>query len=212
MPVIPWLLPALIFLSALLHIRAEYAGPRWRVYLFKPLTTVLILLLVVSAPSPVSERYQWFVELGLIFSLAGDVFLMLPKDRFIPGLVSFLVAHLFYIAAFHQGIAWISAPILLVPFLIALVALLRLLWPHLGGMKLPVLVYAVVIAAMAWQAGERWIQLGEAKALWALSGAVWFMISDSVLGYNRFVQSFKSAQAMILMTYFLAQYLIARSV
>lgn len=207
-----YLLPVWIVLTAGLHIRAEYSGPRWQVYLFKPLTTVLILLLAASETAPVSERYQWLIELGLICSLAGDVFLMLPKDRFIPGLVSFLLAHLFYIAAFHEGIAWLSAPVILLPFLVALVALLRILWPTLGGMKLPVFIYAVVIAAMAWQATERWMQLGDARALWALAGAVWFMVSDSVLAYNRFVHSFRSAQAVILVTYYLAQYLIARSI
>ena len=41
-----------------------------------------------------------------MFSLIGDVFLMLPGNTSIPGLASFLVVQLFYIALFRQGQAW----------------------------------------------------------------------------------------------------------
>jgi uncharacterized membrane protein YhhN len=90
----------LVLLSASLHIRAEYSGPRWQVYVFKPLTTTLIIILALMATEPVSPFYQAMIVIGLVFSLGGDIFLMLPSDRFIGGLVSFLIAHLFYIVAF----------------------------------------------------------------------------------------------------------------
>ncbi len=47
---------------------------------------------------------------ALVASLAGDVFLMLPGGQwFIPGLASFLVAHLFYIALFRARQAWFAS-------------------------------------------------------------------------------------------------------
>src|SRR5690606_41962032 len=98
----PVWLPLLTAVSACLAILGKYRGPGPLVYLFKPLTTVLILLLALLASPPVTPAYQWLIVLGLLFSLAGDVFLMLPRDRFVAGLVSFLIAHLFYIAAFAQ--------------------------------------------------------------------------------------------------------------
>jgi iron(III) transport system permease protein len=89
-----------VAISAFIHIRAEYRGPRRNVYIFKPLTTSLIILTALLLPDAVPAPYKWLIIAGLLFSLGGDVFLMLPQDRFVFGLVSFLIAHLFYIAAF----------------------------------------------------------------------------------------------------------------
>jgi uncharacterized membrane protein YhhN len=148
---------------------------------------------------------------GLLFSLAGDVFLMLPSDQFAAGLVSFLVAHLFYTAAFTSGtgfgFSWRALPCALYGL-----AIFSILAPHLGEMKLPVVVYVVVILVMAWQAWERWPQTGQSAALLAFLGAVLFVVSDSALAVNRFRGQYQSAQALILSTYFAAQWLMARSV
>jgi uncharacterized membrane protein YhhN len=97
LPALP--LTLLIAASAALTIRAEHRNARRAVYLFKPLTTVLVLALAATAPQPVWRGYQALVCAGLLFSLAGDVFLMLPRDRFVAGLASFLIAHLFYVAS-----------------------------------------------------------------------------------------------------------------
>lgn len=57
------------------------------------------------------DRFDALLIGALLFSLAGDVFLMLPGNYFIPGLASFLVAHVFYIALFRQGQAWFQASV-----------------------------------------------------------------------------------------------------
>jgi uncharacterized membrane protein YhhN len=172
---------------------------------------VFILLIAVQAGWPDFSRYKVAILEGLLFSLAGDVFLMLASDRFIPGLVSFLFAHLFYIAAFTSetgfGFSW-----RLLPCVLYGLCMLSILAPHLNKMKLPVLVYMVVILVMAWQAWERWRQTGQSVAFLAFLGAVLFCISDSALAVNRFRGGYKSAQALTLSTYFTAQWLIARSV
>src|ERR1043165_6191429 len=97
-------LTAAVFISAVLTIRAEYRGPRIQFYVFKPLTVVLIILVALQAKHETGAQYKSLVVGGLLCSLAGDVFLMWPRDRFVAGLVSFLVAHLFYIAAFAAGV------------------------------------------------------------------------------------------------------------
>lgn len=205
------ILTLLTILSAALHLRAEYLGPQYHIYLFKPLTMVFILLIALQSRWPDFSRYKVAILAGLLFSLAGDVFLMLPSDRFIAGLVSFLVAHLFYIAAFTSGtgfgFSWRALPCVLYG-----IAIFSILAPHLGEMKLPVLVYVVVILVMAWQAWERWSQTGQTGALLACLGAVLFVVSDSALAINRFRGQYGGAQALILSTYFAAQWLIARSV
>ncbi len=205
------ILTAVIFTSVFLTITAEYSNRRLLVYIFKPLTTSLIILVAFGFSENIDPFYQSMIVLGLCFSLAGDVFLMLPSDRFIPGLVSFLIAHLFYIAAFSIGIEPVNSIWLPAVFMIYAIVLLQVLAPHLGRMKFPVLVYATIIAIMGWQAVERWLQIAETGALLAMLGAVSFIVSDSALAYDRFVRKFKSARAMVLITYFLAQWLIALS-
>ena len=205
------ILTLLAIFSASLHIRAEYHGPQYHVYLFKTLTMVFILLIAVQARKPDTLLYKYAIIAGLVCSLAGDVFLMLPSDRFVAGLVSFLFAHLFYITAFTSGTGFGFSWRSLAPCLIYGIFLFSILLPHLGKMQWPVLVYMVVVLVMAWQAWERWSQTGQSEALLAFLGAVLFLISDSALAVNRFRGQYKSAQALILSTYFAAQWLIARS-
>ncbi len=205
-------LTALALCSAVVHIRAEYRGPRYRVYVFKPLTMVFIILIAVLVKRPEDSLYKYAIIAGLLCSFAGDVFLMLPSDKFIPGLVSFLIAHLFYITAFvpRTGVAFSYWP--LAPFVLYGIVAFRILSPHLGKMRVPVIVYMLVILAMGWQGWERVIRTGQTGALLAAMGAVFFIISDTSLAVNRFRTQFKSAQLLTLGTYFAAQWLIALSV
>lgn len=212
MPATSVALPIAAGISALLHVRAEYAGPRWQVYLFKPLTTLLVLLLAISLAGSQGARYQIAVIIGLGCSLIGDVLLMLPRDRFVAGLASFLAAHLAYIAAFQTGIPMASSPALVLPLLVATAVLLRLLWRGLGTMRTPVLLYAFAILVMVWRAWARTQAMPGTSALLAAVGATLFMVSDSILALNRFRASFRPAQAIIMGTYVAAQLLIALSI
>ena len=205
-------LTSLTALSAFLAIHAKYNGPPARVYVFKPLTTVLILLTACMADASLSSPYQRLILLGLLFSLAGDVFLMLPKDRFLFGLVSFLIAHVIYIGAFTSGsglscTVWIIGIVLAIGIIMAV-----LLLPYTGRMKLPVLFYMFIILVMAWQAWERFHANGRTNSLLAAAGATLFVLSDSLLAWNRFRRPFRSAEAIKLVAYFAAQWLIAISI
>ncbi len=201
-----------VTISAIIHIRAEYRGPRRNVYIFKPLTTSLIILTALLLPASVPAPYKLLIILGLIFSLGGDIFLMLPNDRFIFGLVSFLIGHIFYIVAFTRQTGFQLTPWVLGAYLLYGVVMLALLWPHLGSMQAPVVLYMLIILIMGWQATERWLMLGAVGALLAAVGALLFVISDSVLALDRFRGRFAAARAIVLCTYFAAQWLIALSV
>jgi uncharacterized membrane protein YhhN len=199
-----------VILSASIHIRAEYHGPRQYVYIFKPLTMVFILLIAILGQAA-SPFYKYMILTGLVFSLAGDVFLMLPSDQFVAGLVAFLIAHLFYSAAFASEMSvLIGWP--LIPFVIYGIVIYIILAPSLGKLKLPVLIYVVVILMMAWLAWERWNQTGQSGALLASIGAALFIISDTILAIDRFRGGVKLSRALNLTTYFAAQLLIAGSV
>jgi uncharacterized membrane protein YhhN len=206
------LLTILAICSGSVHVRAEYRGPRNQVYLFKPLTTILILLIAVQADTPELARYKYAIVAGLACSLAGDILLMLPSDRFVAGLVSFLIGHLFYITAFTSGTGFGFSFWLPAPFVVFGAVMFRILSPHLGKMKLPVVAYMSVILVMAWQAWERLIQTGQIAALLASVGAVLFVVSDSTLALGKFRGRFRSARAVALSTYYAAQWLIALSV
>jgi len=204
-------LSTLVLASALLNVRAEHGGDRRQVYFFKPLTTFLIILVALQAKHATAAPYRALIVAGLICSLAGDVFLMLPRDRFVAGLVSFLFAHLFYIAAFTLGgggalRVWAALPLALYGAL-----MLRLLWPGLGRFKAPVVVYVLVILLMALQAASRWPAAGGGGGAEACAGALLFVASDSALAWNRFRGAFPGAQTLVLGTYFAAQWLIALS-
>ena len=205
-----FILMLLVILSASIHIRAEYRGPRQHVYVFKPLTMVFICLIAILGQATF-PFYKYMIIIGLLFSLAGDVFLMLPSDRFLAGLGACLIAHLFYIAAFLSEISALTWwP--LVPLVIYGIVIYIIVASSLGKLKLPVLIYVVVILIMAWLAWERWGQTGQSGALLAFVGAVLFVISDTILAINRFRGAFKPSRALNLTTYFAAQWLIASSV
>lgn len=195
--------------SGLLHISAAYRGPRWQFYLFKPLTIALMMLIAVMGGD--ADSYLYFVLAGLAFSLLGDVFLMLPKDRFIPGLVSFLIAHILYSVAFWQQF---DGPMVWwLPSLIgaAGVIIFLLLLPNLGALLVPVGLYIAVIAQMAWGAGEFWMAEHSQAAAYAFGGALMFMVSDTVLAFDRFKGPFRTSVLLIMGTYFCAQGLITLS-
>ena len=195
-----------------MHIRAEYLGPHYHIYLFKPLTMVFILLIAMSKARKAPVFYAYAIIGGLLCSMAGDIFLMLPSDQFIPGLVSFLVAHLFYIGAFTRGRRFRFSFWSLLPFVVYGILIFIFLSPGLKAMKLPVLAYIVVILMMGWQGWERWNDTGQRLALLAFFGTILFIISDSVLAINRFRQPFELARALTLSTYFTAQWMIAFSI
>lgn len=198
-------------LSATLHIRAEYCGPRWHVYLFKPLTTTLLLTTAALSTSQQGPRYQLAVGAGLALSLLGDVSLMLPNG-FGPGLASFLLAHLAYLTAFLSGVPIGVYPAAALPLVAFGAVLIRLLWPSLGRLRAPVLLYTVTILLMVWQAWARWWTLGTKGSALAALGATLFLASDALLALNRFRGPLRMAQAWIMGTYVAAQAAIALSV
>ena len=213
MPIAQAVLIASVVFAAALAIRACYldAERHWQAYVFKPLATLLVLALALSfAESP--PAYRWAVAAGLVFSTAGDIFLMLPRERFVAGLASFLVAHLFYVFAFSSDAPFGAAPLLWLPFFAAGGAVVAVVWRGLDrALRGPVIAYVVVIAVMAGQAAGRWHSLGGEPALWAALGAALFVVSDALLAINRFRAPFRAERALTLGSYWAAQLLIALS-
>ncbi len=199
-------------ISGGVYIWAARAGSPTLRYIFKPLTTVLILALALLLPDAVSPLYRTLIAVGILFSLGGDIFLMLPRDAFVWGLASFLVAHLFYIAAYISRAGLQMNWLLLAPFVLYVAVLLYLLLPHTGAVRVPVILYAVVLMAMGWQAAALWWAVRDTAALLAMAGALLFIASDSILALDKFRAPIPQRDLLIMSTYYGALLLIAWSV
>lgn len=184
----------------------------WKlIYLFRPLTMLLIIA-VAGLGHASGPAFKLRILAGLAVSLAGDVFMMLKEKRFVEGLASFLLAHLFYVSAFLVVMRPRADLGTLLPLFIFASGMLTILFPHLGKMKVPVAFYILVITVMAGLAIQRFVDVGGTAAFRAFLAALLFLVSDSVLAVNRFVRPVPAAQKIILGTYFAAQLLFALSV
>lgn len=199
-----------VFISAVLSICAEYFN-RQLVYVFKPLTIVLVIASVVFFAVREQRFYRSLILAGLIFSLAGDIFLINPQLYFLFGLASFLIAHLCYIAAFFRAGKERFRAVSLGAYAVGLTMFLLIFRGVPENLKIAVVFYTLAISTMLCLALNFWLAKKTPKALFALSGAFLFVVSDSFLAYNRFTQEFFLAKAVVLSTYFLAQWLITRS-
>ena len=207
-------LSATLLLCVTFLVRAVLTGTTTQVYVLKPACTLLVIAISLLGAGDGwrgIDAYRRLVVAGLVFSLAGDVLLMLPDDRFVAGLAAFLVAHLCYLGAFTRGSGFTTSNRSALPLAAAGATLLALLWPTLGAMRLPVLAYVLAILAMAWQALERSRLVSHDGAGWAAAGAVLFVASDASLGIDRFLSPIPGAPVVVLGTYYLAQWMIATS-
>lgn len=160
--------------------------------------------------APPKGRYGLLVFAGLILSLAGDAFLALPGDSFLPGLISFLLAHLCYIAAFLGENRDLRITRLL-PFLAWVGGIYGWLFPKLGDMAAPVLVYCSVITIMMWRAAALVEKPAARWQLAAIIGAALFGLSDSTLALMRFQGHFPYGAAFLILAYWAGQTGIALS-
>jgi uncharacterized membrane protein YhhN len=207
-----YILPACVVITAVLAVWSEAKGRKRVHHVAKPLTTTLIIAVAALAAAPVPAVYKTLVLAGLLCSLLGDIALMFPEKWFTAGLVAFLSAHVFYILAFKPAAGHPVSVGTFLPFVFFGLLMFFILAPGLGPMKLPVLVYIGAITAMAGFAAARFIDRGGTRPLLAFIGAVLFLISDSVLAYDRFARKMGLARVLVLATYFPAQLLIALSV
>lgn len=199
-----WGALAVAAVAAVANWIAVARGDRRAEYVAKPLTTAALAAVALLLDPEHDARRAWFVA-AVVLSLAGDVFLMLPADRFVAGLASFLLAHVAYLVGFWVDDAPEQVPlgigVVLVAVVVALVAMPILRALRAGGNQAlagPVVAYMVVLGAMTATATGSGIAL-------AVAGGWLFLASDGVLAWNRFVRPFGAARVVVMVTYHLAQ-------
>jgi uncharacterized membrane protein YhhN len=184
-------------------------------YIFKPLIIIWLLAWFMLHTRYAAGNLKKWIITALLFSWAGDVFLMLQEGDdsifFLAGLSAFLVAHIFYMLFFHfirvrENIKgrWQLLLVVVIYYLV----LISLLSPFLGELGLPVRIYGIVISFMLMLAMHMLFIRNKIAGRWMMAGATLFVISDSLLAINKFYQPFEFAGILIMMTYGLAQLFI----
>ena len=200
-----WLVGAL--LAALGDWWAVHTHTRWLEYIAKPKTTALLFFAALSL-NPADAAQRWWFVAALVLCLAGDVFLMLPTDRFVAGLASFLFGHVCFTIGFVVAATSFRYEFTAALAVIAVAAsarrVVRGATAQDPALRAPVTVYIGVIATM--------LLLSAAPGQWlAVAGAATFVLSDSILARNRFVRPIPHGQLWTMVTYHAALALLVVS-
>ena len=185
-------------------------------FLIKPLLIPVLMLLLMYAKT--NDKEKWWLLTGLFFSFLGDAFLLYEKKNalfFIFGLASFLITHVCYIIYFLKIKSTNTSLLRKQPWMAALVAgygcsLIMLLYPGLAALKIPVIIYAVVICSMLLCSLHVFYKTGRPSNVYFVTGALFFVISDSLLAVNKFLHPFPSSGVLIMLTYCAAQFFIVK--
>ncbi|WP_348787235.1 lysoplasmalogenase [Leifsonia sp. NPDC080035] len=196
LPFLPYIVVGIV------HLIAVLAGADALVALTKPLLMPALLLALLLALPVRRGETALLAGLGILFGWLGDLSLMDVGPGFVIGLAFFLLGHLAYIVLFWRRLRvrrprWWSAV-----YVLWYAGLLAVLAPHAGGMLVPLALYGLTLAVLGITAS--------ACSPWIATGAALFVVSDSLLGLDRFLPGFAltQADAAIMLTYILAQGII----
>ena len=208
MNTLAWLLLALTAAIAVVDWTAVIHSSTRIEYAAKPLVMVG-LIAVALVLTPVNGAQRWFVVGALGLGLVSDVFLMLPGDMLLPGLVAALVEHIAYIAGFRVralDVTWlvVGAVIALASAAVFVPIFYRSLRRNHPKLVLPVLAYVAVFVVMVASAGG-------SASLVALGGALLFFYSDALLGWYRFVEPLSWGRPVNITAYHAGQALLVLS-
>ena len=201
-------------------------GMPWLNWVFKPMLMPLLIWFVWINTKQQNESGGWtglikWLFAALFFSWLGDIFMIFQHDYeigFLLGLGNFLIAHICYIFAFGKTPSPTSnspkdilrqKPYLLLPFLAYAAVLLYMLYPNLGEMFVPVLVYASIISLMAIFAVRRYGKVNARSFHLVWIGALIFIASDSIIAIHKFLVDIPYSYIWIILAYCLGQYFIA---
>lgn len=185
----------------------------------KPLLLILLMVWYIASSRNKNQPLSIMLLAALIFSWGGDVLLMGTGDLyFMLGLGSFLLAHVFYIFTFRQfrnedetnALQGLQRIRFAFPIVLFGTGLVIILYPNLGGLTVPVLIYAGVLTVMVLNALFRFGQTNASSFAYVFGGAILFMVSDSILAINRFLEPIEGAGIWIMLTYIAAQFFIVK--
>jgi uncharacterized membrane protein YhhN len=183
-------------------------------------TKLLLMPILAATVFCASDHPQKnYIITALVFSFLGDFFLLLESKMplfFIFGLLAFLITHVLYIIFFTRTKTAGKSLLRTQPYIPFLViaygaGLVYFLYPSLGSLKIPVIVYAGIICSMLLCTFYVYSTVGAVTGLQFIAGALLFVISDSLLAINKFYEPLPFAALLIMLTYCAAQYFIVRA-
>ena len=194
------LMSCFYWLAALSYvISMHYFASPWH-SLHKALPIILLALLSLFFAH---KTIRWKLFAALLSSVCGDILLASEiKHAFVLGLSAFALAHVCYCMCFWRSVKWSLKPLPIVALLVAiLLVVLLTIVPHTQQLFFPVLGYMAIITLMATLA----IFAGQ-HHYWLSLGALMFVISDSLIAWNKFVMALPHEHLLVMMSYYLAQY------
>lgn len=204
---------SLIFLFlSVLHIAILFFFPQvFLLVLVSKLIPIQYLIFYVAKWAKNGRSGNGIFLWGLVFSLGGDLLLGLGgnlQNSFIFGLGSFLIAQILYSIAFSKGARW--EPVKAIPFYMGGFAIFVYLYPALQkDLLIPVFIYMFALTTMGWRASAR--NAVKDAVLFSTFGAISFLLSDALIAFTKFKNlPLPYPQVWIMVTYYLAQYLLVR--
>ena len=198
--------------GALFCLWEEYkTGAQVRPY-WQPLIVVLILLIALLVPTPVSVFYKAAIMLGLILSLLGSAVRLLPGTPLAVNKAHLLLATLLYMTAFAE----LHSVKLPTPWLLLLLlyagGIAWLLANKVAELQITLLIYGGILLLMSWQALEAFVVVGQLWTGLLLLGALCLVIADSIQALDRFYRALPAARLLTPAVLLLGQLLLALSI
>ncbi|MFF5231849.1 lysoplasmalogenase [Dactylosporangium sp. NPDC000521] len=140
---------------------------------------------------------------GLVFATAGDVALLVPGTvPFLLGMACFLGTQICFLLAFlrHGRPRWFVA----LGYGVLWAVLNAVLWPSLGDLRVPILVYSLALTSMAAAA----CAVSPAVA----TGGFLFLLSDLLIGLGAAGLDFPGRDLVVMATYIAALFLIVSGI
>jgi len=215
------ILSVLYFLTGIAFMLLQYVPGSMPEFVMKILMMPMLILIFTFNLKVGRVTTHWLLFFALIFAWAGDVLLEMPNAFtlapqgaffFMAGLGCFLITQLLYVILFSivpaRNQPWHKFWLFCLPVILYGAGLLWYMVDDLGAMRLPVFFYTVVILSMLIASINRYKKVIDISYYLVLTGAILFVLSDSMLAVNKFSLPFKGASPLIMTTYLAGQYLI----
>ena len=205
----------LYFAIGIIFMALETIGATWPAIIVKALIIPILFLFYLGFIKGQMNGFHRLILSALVFSWLGDVTLQLQNKNdifFMVGLSCFLIAQVMYLIAFFstkgENVLFFKKVYLIFPVIIYGVIIIYVLYDGLIDMKLPVIIYTVVILTMLTAALNREKKVIRQSYILVLLGAIFFVLSDSMIAISKFGYPFILSRVAIMTTYIVAQYLI----
>jgi len=205
----------LYFIFAAINIVAKFYQIKWLMLLSKALLMPLLLSYYFNRIRFKLTKFNRLIITALFFAWAGDImneFMFVNQTLFIFGLSSFVFTIVFYTFAFISPLQrrnYVrSKPWLAAIFIFYGVVFIWIIYPKLGRLAFPVIIYASVLLFLVITVLNRIVFVSRKSFKYVLYGALLFLFSNSFIAINKFRFTYTLSPLFIISTYALAQYLI----